>query len=313
MAEPSVVPLPGVHGGDVERLARALAVAPEEILDLSATLNPLAPPVGAVVRAVCDAAARYPDPAMATAALAEAIGVDPCRLLLTNGGAEAIALVAGELRSACVVEPEFSLWRRHLDLVTADPSRRVRSNPNNPTGALAGADERAAVFDEAFYPLSTGEWTRGDAEGGAVVVGSLTKLFACPGLRLGYVLTPEPGVVERLRMRQVAWSVGSVALAALPHLLARAALGAWARELRVLRRQLVEILGGAGLHPVAKDAPWVLVEDAAWIREPLARQRVLVRDCASFGLAGTVRIAVPGPQGLERLALALAPVTGGRP
>jgi histidinol-phosphate/aromatic aminotransferase/cobyric acid decarboxylase-like protein len=32
---------------------------------------------------------------------------------------------------------------------------------------------------------------------------------------------------------------------------------------------------------------------------------VLVRDCASFGLPGTARIAVPGDTGLDRLLAAL--------
>jgi len=58
----------------------------------------------------------------------------------------------------------------------------------NPTGLLAGQSETAAVWDEAFYALATGSWTRGDVAAGATVVGSLTKLFACPGLRVGYVL-----------------------------------------------------------------------------------------------------------------------------
>ncbi len=313
MADQVVVPPPGPHGGDADRLARALGVAPHRILDLSATLNPLARPAAPVVAAVSDAAGRYPDPAVATAALAEAIGVDPRRLLLTNGGSEAIALVAADLRTACVVEPEFSLWRRHLDVVTADPGRRVRSNPNNPTGALAAAGEHAAVFDEAFYPLSTGEWTRGDTERGAIVVGSLTKLFACPGLRLGYVCSADPDLLARLRQRQVAWSVGTVALAALPRLLAAAPLERWASQLRVLRHQLVDVLVGAGLRPIERDAPWVLIEDASSIRDPLARRGVLVRDCASFGLPGTVRVAVPGPDGLARLEQALAAVTDGGP
>lgn len=308
VGESGRLPPQGDHGGDVERVARALGVAPGELLDLSATLNPLARPVGPVVAAAAGAAGRYPDPAVATAALAEAIGVTPDRLLLTNGGSEAIALVAGELGSACTVEPEFSLWRRHLTAVTTDPARRVRSNPNNPTGRLAGATEQAAVFDEAFYPLSTGRWTRGDADRGAIVVGSLTKLFACPGLRLGYVVAPDHDLVERLGQRQVRWSVGSVALAAVPVLLATASLEAWAREIRLLRRQLVDLLAGAGLRPVARDAPWVLVEQATWIREPLARRGVLVRDCTSFGLPGTVRMAVPGPDGLARLAQAVAAI-----
>jgi histidinol-phosphate/aromatic aminotransferase/cobyric acid decarboxylase-like protein len=40
----------------------------------------------------------------------------------------------------------------------------------------------------------------------------------------------------------------------------------------------------------------------------LARHRVVVRDCRSFGLPDHVRIAVPDASGLERLDAALARV-----
>ena len=47
-----------------------------------------------------------------------------------------------ELGPGRVDEPEFSLYRRHLPAL--DPEGpRWRSNPHNPTGRLAGPDERA--------------------------------------------------------------------------------------------------------------------------------------------------------------------------
>lgn len=302
------LPRPGPHGGDARAVARALGVAPSEVLDLSATMNPLAPDAAGLVRRVADEVRRYPDDLEATRALAGAIGVDPERVLLTNGGAEAIALVAGHLARAVVVEPEFSLWRRHLASV-ADPAPdgagRVRSNPNNPTGALAAAGDRAAAWDEAFYPLATGHWTRGDAGHGAIVVGSLTKLFACPGLRIGYVIAPDPELVSLLSARQPLWSVNSLALAVLPRLLELADLGRWSREIAALRAELTAGLEARGLEVAAADAPWVLVHKAAWLREPLAVQGVLVRDCTNFGLRDTIRVAVPGAADLGRLSAAL--------
>ena len=83
-------------------------------------------------------------------------------VVLTNGGAEAVALVAQLERVGSVVDPEFSLYRRHLQEVRPD-APRWRSNPSNPLGLLADADATARVWDEAFYPLATGDWSRGDA------------------------------------------------------------------------------------------------------------------------------------------------------
>jgi histidinol-phosphate/aromatic aminotransferase/cobyric acid decarboxylase-like protein len=222
--------------------------------------------------------------------------------VLTNGGSEAIALVAAEVGAGSVEHPEFSLYERHLAVLDA-AAGRWRSNPRNPTGELAAAGEEAAVWDEAFWPLATGTWTRGDADGGAVVVGSLTKLLACPGLRVGYVLAPTAAFADAVRRRRPAWSVGGLACALLPELLAAVDLPGWQRGTAALRAGLVEVLDGLDVH--AADAPWVLVRGAGDLRDRLAGAGILVRDCSSFGLAGTVRIAVPDERGLDRLASAL--------
>jgi histidinol-phosphate/aromatic aminotransferase/cobyric acid decarboxylase-like protein len=160
------------------------------------------------------------------------------------------------------------------------------------------------VWDEAFFPLATGTWTRGDADAGATVVGSLTKLYACPGLRLGYVLAPDDATVARLARRQPAWSVNGLALAALADLLAATDLTAWSATVAGLRSDLVAVLAGHGLSAVAADANWVLV-DAPGLRDRLLPERVVVRDCTSFGMPGTFRVAVPDADGLACLDEAL--------
>jgi histidinol-phosphate/aromatic aminotransferase/cobyric acid decarboxylase-like protein len=298
-----VAPRPGPHGGDGDRLAQALGVDRSEVLDLSASLNPVAPDAAAVVGRHLDAVGRYPDPGPATAALARVMGADPDVVVLTNGGAEAIALVAAEQKVGWVDEPDFSLYRRHLERL--DPAApRWRSNPHNPTGLLAGPGEQAAVWDEAFWPLASGSWTRGDSNGGAIVLGSLTKLLACPGLRVGYVLCPDGGVARRVKARQPQWSVNGLAAGALPALLDTVDLATWAEAVAGLRRDLSALLRRAGFAPRPSDANWVLVESAD-LREHLATRAIAVRDCASFGLPGVVRVAVPDRVGLARLEAAL--------
>ena len=210
--------------------------------------------------------------------------------MLTNGGSEAIALVARAVGGTVVAEPEFSLHPR------GDGPPRWRSNPHNPSGVLAGAAERVEVWDEAFYPLATGRWTRGDE--GVVVVGSFTKVFACPGLRLGYVLADD---AARLTRDQPLWSVNGLALAALPALLEGADLAGWRSSIAARRRELLALLGAHGLEAEAADAPWVLVR-AAGLRDRLARHGIVVRDCTSFGWPDHARIAVPDDRGLARLA-----------
>jgi histidinol-phosphate/aromatic aminotransferase/cobyric acid decarboxylase-like protein len=298
----AVAPRPGGHGGDGAELARALGIEPDAVLDLSASLNPFAPDVAGRVASSARSIVRYPDVEPARAAFAEAVGVDVERVLLTNGGAEAIALVAAARPVGRVDEPDFSLYARHLRELSAD-APRWRSNPHNPSGRLAGPDDHAAVWDEAFYPLATGTWTRGDAE--AFVVGSCTKVFACPGLRVGYVIAPDRERAAAVRAHQPEWSVGALACEVLPGLLADADLPRWAAGIASLRGDLVTVLTDAGLAPDRSDASFVLVREAPGLREHLARRAVLVRDTSSFGLDRGVRIAVPGAAGLDRFAEAL--------
>ena len=300
----AVAPPAGEHGGDGARLAAALGIDARDVLDLSVSVNPCAPDVARLAAGHLDRLRRYPDDAGAIRALADAVGVEERRIVLTNGGAEAVALLAAEVGEGWVEPPEFSLYARHLPVVRRGAGR-WRSNPSNPLGTLAPADAVAAVWDEAFWPLAAGTWTRGDTDAGAVVVGSLTKVFACPGLRVGYALCPDERVAARLRERRPQWSVSGLACALVPELLAAADLAAWAAAVRSLRGELTGVLASAGLRVEAADAPWVLVREAGDLRERLARSAILVRDCTSFGLEDTVRVGVTGEAGLERLAGAL--------
>ncbi|MGH9030298.1 MAG: aminotransferase class I/II-fold pyridoxal phosphate-dependent enzyme [Acidimicrobiales bacterium] len=290
------LPPPGAHGGDGPAVARAFGLDPREILDLSQSLNPVAPDPTRVVARHLDALRSYPDPGAATGALAEAIGVDTARVLLTNGGSEAISLLARVLGGR-VREPDFSLYPRSPD--SAAPL--WRSNPHNPSGLLAVPEDSANVWDEAFYPIATASWTRADPE--SVVVGSLTKLLACPGLRAGYVLG-DPELLARCRRHQPEWSVNGLAASALPELLQAVDLPNWALALKSARAELTAVLEAHGLSPLPSDANWVLVH-APRLRQRLAPSGVVVRDCASFDMPEFARIAVPSADGIARLDRAL--------
>lgn len=302
------IPAAGTHGGDGARVAAALGIDPASMIDLSASMNPFAPDVARLLTDLLHADTspvhRYPDPTGATTALAGAIGVDPDLLVLTNGGAEAIALTAAQVDTGSVVEPEFSLYRRHLRAI--DPSApRWRSNPSNPLGRLADTGDTAAVWDEAFYPIATGHWTRGDCD--TWRLGSLTKLWNCPGLRLGYVIAPTADAAREIRDRQPRWAVNGFALAALPELLAVTDLPRWAGQIAAQRNHFAVALTALGIHATATDANWVLVERPN-LRTDLAPLGVLVRDCDGFGLADVHRVALPAPAQLDTVLHAFAAV-----
>jgi threonine-phosphate decarboxylase len=276
-----------------------LNVDPALIIDLSASMNPFAPPVAEIIGRIAidrpEVLGRYPDERDATHAFAATLDVDPSHLVLTNGGAEAIALVAGVEVTGDVIDPEFSLYARHLR--HCEPGApRWRSNPSNPLGRLADSSDSARVWDEAFYPIATGTWTRGDESSWRI--GSLTKLWSCPGLRLGFVIAPTAEQANSIRNLQPRWSVNALALAAIPELLELTDLPKWGDSIRTLRAEFILRLVELGFVTQDTHANWLLVHREG-LREALAPHLVLVRDCTSFGLDGVARVALPVPEQMD--------------
>ncbi|MFK7918596.1 MAG: aminotransferase class I/II-fold pyridoxal phosphate-dependent enzyme [Ilumatobacter sp.] len=311
---PRPIRAPGHHGGDAAAIAQALGIERHELVDLSMSMNPFAPDVEAVLSTRLGSISDYPDPSGATACLAHSIGVDVSRIVLTNGGAEAIALVAGLQPVGSLREPEFSLYRRHLGEVDV-AAPRWRSNPSNPLGQLRTPDavQPGEVWDEAFYPLATGDWTDRRLDDHEVWrLGSLTKLWSCPGLRIGYVIAPDDQAAASVRQRQPRWSVNALALSALPALLDATDLGVWSAALASSRGDFTRSLRSLGFSVNETEANWVLVDDRATLRTELARHHVVVRDCTSFGLDSVFRVAIPRDSELDQVVGAFESVAEAR-
>ncbi len=116
------------HGGDVYHLARTLGVQVADLLDFSANINPLGPPVG-VIEAIQGALARlvhYPDPRCLELRrdLARYHGLSPEEVLVGNGSTELIYLVVRALNPAraLIVAPAFSEYQKALEVAGVSPA-----------------------------------------------------------------------------------------------------------------------------------------------------------------------------------------------
>jgi threonine-phosphate decarboxylase len=146
-----------------------------------------------------------------------------------------------------------------------------------------------------------------------VILRSLTKFFALPGLRLGYALGPT-AVIARLAAQVPPWSVGTLAQAAGLAALADPAYRERTRQLIAEERcwlalQLAE-LPALQVYPAA--ANYLLVEmttglPAAVLRDRLLAERILIRECSTFvGLDNRFfRVAVRSRAENGRLVAAL--------
>lgn len=348
--------MPKIHGGDVFAAASELGVAPAEILDFSASINPLGSPPAALqaATAALQECGHYPE-ITASSLRSDLAGfhtLPPECLLPGAGSTELLYLLPRVLRPrrAVLVEPAFSEYRRALeqvgcpvepflpppgkllDIDRLTPSLRgdtdllILANPANPSGQILTREQIVdlvgrcrgrcqLVIDEAFVDFAPEHSVIDQVatEKHLWILRSMTKFYAIPGLRVGYLAGPLGGM-ERIAAAKEPWTLSTPAIAA-----ARACL----REREFRERTLVEVaelraglgrqLESLGCTVFPSVVNYLLVRlpqnmpSAGDVTASLRRQGVLVRDCGNFaGLdQNFLRVAVRGAAENARLVAVL--------
>ena len=270
------------------------------------------------------------------------------QLLLGNGGAALLLLALRALAPRRVLLPEpcfreqpravaasgaeavyHQLPGLHLDLISLEPEQRgcdavLLTNPHNPTGQLLPREGLrewirahpgpALILDEAFMDYHPDQSLLPELlhRPRTVILRSLTKFYAMPGLRVGYAFA-DVSTARRMAELQEAWPVGQLELLA-----SLAALGDEAYETESRKafqsdakrfRSLLAALPGLKVLP--GEAPFVLIRldnrSGTTLAEFLARKGLLVRTCAQWQGLGDpyLRLAVRRPNDQDRILKAL--------
>lgn len=278
---------------------------------------------------------HYPEPAAMSLEkrIATELGIAADEVLVTSGATDAIYLIAQTLRhehTFAVSHPTFSEYLdacRMFDYEELLQGASVRwiCNPNNPTGevqtiaaqkALASR-HRWLIIDQSyedctFEPMLIAH----DAimMQNVIQVHSMTKRFAIPGLRLGYVVAPAT-VINRLRANHRPWAVNALAIEA----------GLWLMDhqnphehddrktlLMETQRLADKLHDIPGLTVLPTATNFMLCQlsrgTAAALKEELARHHgILIRDASNFpGLTPQhFRIATQTPAENDALIAAI--------
>jgi threonine-phosphate decarboxylase len=334
------------HGGDVYTWAQKARIDPAEIIDFSASINPLGPPASArkAFQESYNEVSRYPDPygEELKKALAKRHGMKPTEILVGNGSTQLVYLLCFALRprKALVVGPAFSEHANALTLAGAKvrflsltPNDDFRfstedfmsawgkaddmaflTTPNSVTGRLIPRAEiekiariallkkRFLVIDEAFIDFVEEEsvkqliWDNPYV----IILRSLTKYYALPGLRLGYLLAHSRRVAQFAAYLEP-WSVNGpaqkVALACLADARFRLNTERWLhRERSYLAQALIAL---KRFQPYPSNANFLLVRiannaSAVGLHSFLLHKKILIRACNSFAGLGSdhFRVAV---------------------
>lgn len=160
-----------IHGGNIRAMARKYGFRPEEMIDFSASINPLGlhANIKDVILRNIDSIIHYPDPDYQELndVLAGSLRISPENILVGNGSIEFIYLIPRTLKPGKVLIPApafseyekgvvlggaapefiygkedefFSISARQIIQSVKDVDMVFLSNPNNPTGLVLEKD-----------------------------------------------------------------------------------------------------------------------------------------------------------------------------
>jgi threonine-phosphate decarboxylase len=181
---------------------------------------------------------------------------------------------------------------------------------------VAFARKSLIVVDEAFIDFVENESIKALVRQNPylLVLRSLTKYYALPGLRLGYLLG-ETRRIAQLAAYQEPWSVNTpalnVALACLKDARFTTQTDHWLAKERVFISKHLAALDG--FHPTPSQTNFLLVKigkssgNALQLRSFLLGKKILIRACDSFAGLGRAyfRVAVRRRRDNRRLVAAL--------
>ena len=279
----------------------------------------------------------YPEPSAASLEqmIARECGISPDEVLVTSGAVDAIYLIAQAYRheGTChILQPTFREYEDACRVFGYQQSNEGAlcwlCNPNNPTGdvmavedvlALAGL-HRLLIVDQSYEDYTMAPLLHpADVVGqdNIILLHSMTKRYAVPGLRLGYV-TASSAIIRRLREQYRPWAINALSLEAGKWLVERGKtaipdLPSYLAETQRLRTMLNGIEGIETLDTQTNFFLCTIASaTAAQLKEYLAREHgILIRDASNFtGLTPHhFRIATQSPAENNALVAAIAQLT----
>lgn len=278
-----------------------------------------------------------PEPYSLEKELALRLGLSHKEVCVTNGATEAIYLTAQTFRGAtsAILMPTFSEYadacRLHehkirpiytLKMLAGEERLVWICNPNNPTGMVQDKETLRTyikqwsgclfVIDQSYEFFTRNPLLSANEAASfpnVILFHSMTKRYAIPGLRLGYITANET-LLHDIRLHRMPWSVNQLAIDAGHYLLKRhesrdVDIDLLLKEKERLARAIVSI-GGMNVWP--SDTHYMLVqlrmERAASLKEYLIEKcGILIRDASNFeGLDERFfRIATQTPEENDKL------------
>lgn len=197
-----------------------------------------------------------------------------------------------------------------MDMLTDDTDIFFIANPNNPTGYLADSTFMKQIIGhckEKHIYVVADECFMGFCEknysvlsllcdyDNLIVVRAFTKLFAIPGVRLGYMFSKNDTIRQKVQRNLPEWNVSVLAqMAGEACIMESEYIKETASYVSKQRRLLSDGLKKLGFKVYKSDADFILFYSKLPLYDILLNKGILIRDCSNYvGLSqGYFRVAV---------------------
>lgn len=206
----------------------------------------------------------------------------------------------------------FCIEDDFLDKVKPSTELMYICNPNNPTGKLIGIDKMEQILkhcrdnnimlivDECFIDfVETPEWYSMEKflpdYSNLLILNAFTKIYAMPGLRLGYGVSSNTEVLRRMKRAMQPWNTsipaqmaGMAALTDKEYIL---------NTKKIIREEKWYLLGamksGLTCEVYGSEANFIFFKARQDLFRKLLKKGILIRDCSNFGISkGFYRIGI---------------------
>lgn len=146
-----------------------------------------------------------------------------------------------------------------------------------------------------------------------LIVRAFTKIYAIPGVRLGYLMCSDKELLQKIRVQLPEWNLSVFAEAAgIACLQQQEYLKKTVEYVAAERKFLTEKLQNLGLQVILSDANFILFYSEKPLYKKLLQKGILIRDCKNFqGLSeGYYRVAVKSRRENEILEKAIGECIG---
>lgn len=254
-------------------------------------------------------------------------------IIIGNGGIECLFLLAEALKDkkVVIVVPTFVEYERAFskfskieffylnDDFTLDIEALIEfsqgsdvvmiCNPNNPTGHLIKKEKllylseqtnQLLIVDEAFIDFTDDEASNTLVDqiqdnDQWVILKSLTKFFAIPGLRLGYLMTSHQQILNHINENRMPWSINGIAAKVGETILEDDDyIHETKKWIKTERQWFLDALAALKIQVYPTQGNYVFFKGPIGLDVLLAKKGIMIRNCSNYeGLdEGYFRIAI---------------------